>query len=88
MSTANRNTFSAKIKRTFTSVLPISKNRVGKCANCGTCCKLPKMCPLLKFKPNGESYCSIYKIRPLNCRKYPRTKSESVVEDICKYRFE
>ena len=32
-----RNSWPAKIKRTFTSVLPVSKNRKGKCINCGAC---------------------------------------------------
>ena len=37
---------------------------------------------------DGQSYCSIYLIRPLNCRKYPRTESECVTEDTCGFRFE
>ena len=82
------NTWFAKIRRTFTSVLPISERRKGKCLNCGACCKLPNVCPFLKYGPDGKSYCSIYTIRPLNCRKYPRTASEFITVDICNYRFE
>ena len=82
-----RNTWSAKIKRTFTSVLPVAKNRTGKCIDCGECCKLPNLCPFLKFKSNGKSYCSIYPIRPLNCRKYPRTESEHITIDTCGFKF-
>jgi len=84
----HKNNYTAKFKRAFTAVLPIAKNRTGKCANCGACCKLPTQCPFLKYKPSGESYCQIYKIRPLNCRKYPRTENESVVENTCEFRFE
>jgi hypothetical protein len=84
----SRNTWSAKIKRTLTSVLPVSKSRKGECLNCGVCCKLPNVCPFLKYTPDGKSYCSIYIIRPLNCRKYPRTESEFITADVCGYRFE
>jgi len=83
-----RNTWLARIKRTFTSVLPVSKKRKGKCINCGACCKLPNVCPFLKYKPNGKAYCSIYIIRPLNCRKYPRAESEFITAETCGYRFE
>jgi Fe-S-cluster containining protein len=82
------NTWFAKIKRTFTSILPVAKNREGKCIDCGACCKLPSKCPFLKFKPNGKSYCSIHPIRPLNCRKYPRTESEHITKDTCGIRFQ
>ncbi len=82
-----RNTWSAKIKRTFTSVLPVAKNRTGKCINCGECCKLPNVCPFLKFKSNSKSRCSIYSIRPLSCRKYPRTESELITKDTCGFKF-
>ena len=36
-----RNTWGAKVMRTFTSVLPVAKNRIGSCSDCGVCCKLP-----------------------------------------------
>jgi len=84
----NKNTWGAKLKRTATCLLPIEKNRRGKCNNCGECCKLPNVCLFLKFKKDGVSYCSIHKIRPLTCRKYPRTKDEWLTEGKCGYWFE
>jgi Fe-S-cluster containining protein len=83
-----RNTWSAKIKRTFTSPFPVAKNRTGKCIDCGECCKLPNVCAFLRFKSEGKSYCSIRGIRPLNCRRYPRKESEFVTKDTCGFRFE
>ncbi len=88
MADKNRNTWLAKTKRTFTSVLAVSENRKGKCVNCGACCRLPVDCPFLKPGPDGKIFCSIYAFRPLNCRKYPRTESELITEDTCGYRFE
>ena len=82
------NTVIAKTKRTLTSVLPVSRKRKGACVNCGECCKLPHVCPFLKHKPGGHSCCDIYPIRPLNCRKYPRAKSELSTADTCGFRFE
>ncbi|MBT4257628.1 hypothetical protein HOD88_00390 [archaeon] len=82
-----KNNYLAKLKRTLTSVLPISKQRTGDCINCGACCKLPKRCFFLKTKSNGKSYCSIYLIRPLNCRKYPRIKSEQLTQKTCGFKF-
>jgi uncharacterized protein len=77
-----------KAKRTITSILPIDKKRKGRCINCGECCKLPNICAFLKYHKNGKSYCSIHKMRPLNCRKYPRTTDEHVTSKKCGYRFE
>ncbi len=88
MADKKRNTWPARIKRTFTAVLPVSKRRKGQCTNCGACCRLPNICPFLKYKPDGKCYCSIYTIRPLNCRKYPRTESEFITADTCGHRFE
>ena len=88
MTNKKRNTWSAKVKRILTSILPIAKNRKGKCIDCGECCKLPNKCYFLKYKKNGKSYCSIYSIRPLNCRKYPRTKYEQITKDTCGFWFE
>jgi Fe-S-cluster containining protein len=82
------NTWSAKIKRTCTSILPVSKSRKGECVNCGECCKLPNICPFLKFKEDGTSCCLIYAFRPLNCRKYPRAESEFITAGECGYRFD
>lgn len=82
-----RNTWSARLKRTLNSTLPVSKDRAGRCISCGACCNLPHRCPFLRYKKNGESYCRIYLIRPLNCRKYPRSKDEFITEKSCGYRF-
>lgn len=83
-----KNNWLAKINRTFTAVLPIDKNRTGFCVRCGACCKLPNFCYFLKKKSDGSTYCSIHPVRPLNCRKYPRTKKECLTEDTCGFRFE
>ena len=82
-----KNTMLHKIKRTFTSILPVSKARTGQCKGCGECFKLPNVCPFLKFSSNGKSFCSIYKLRPLNCRKYPRTYTESRTKHVCGFKF-
>lgn len=84
---AKKNNLMAKLKRTLTSVLPVDKNRQGKCLNCGKCCYLPFRCPFLLKRKNGKSYCSIYIIRPLNCRKYPRTEKECLTNESCGYSF-
>ena len=42
----------------------------------------------LKFDDEGKSYCTIYPIRPLNCRKYPRTESEHITTDTCGFTFD
>lgn len=78
----------AKIKRTLTCVLPVAENRTGHCIGCGACCKLPRPCFFLRTGKDGRSYCAIYPIRPLNCRKYPRTASEWLTADTCGFRFE
>ncbi|MFH1431623.1 MAG: hypothetical protein ABIG84_00190 [archaeon] len=82
-----KNTIHAKIKRTLTSVLPVHKDRRGSCIGCGECCKLPNRCPFLKFSEDGRSSFSIYKIMPLNCRKYPRTRHEFITTYTCGYKF-
>jgi hypothetical protein len=83
-----KNTWAAKIRRTITSVLPVSKTRRGQCLRCGACCKLPNVCPWLRFDSEGKAICKIYPIRPLNCRKYPRTKSEHITTETCGIHFE
>ena len=82
-----KDTMVTKAKRTVTSVLPVSQSRSGECIDCGECCKLPNVCPFLKRRADGSSYCSIYRFRPLNCRKYPRTESEFLTADTCGFRF-
>ncbi len=78
-----KNTWLAKIRRNLTSFLPISKKRKGQCINCGVCCSLPNKCFFLR-----NNHCVIYKIRPLTCRKYPRTKAEFITPETCGYYFE
>ena len=88
MADQEKNTWGARIKRTFTSVLPVAEQRRGQCTQCGACCKLPNVCPFLKSNGDGHIYCRIYPLRPLNCRKYPRTPSEHITADTCGFRFE
>ena len=88
MADQKRNTWGARIKRTFTSVLPVAEQRRGQCIQCGACCKLPNVCPFLKSNGDGHIYCRIYPIRPLNCRKYPRTPSEHITAETCGFHFE
>jgi Fe-S-cluster containining protein len=88
MSDRQRNTWAAKLKRTLTCLLPVSKDRQGHCVNCGACCKLPNVCAFLKTGADGKGYCSVYFLRPLNCRKYPRTKSELITAETCGFRFD
>ncbi len=78
-----------KLIRTVTSVMPVDENRTGECNQCGECCKLPNKCIFLKTNSENVDYCSIYKIRPKNCRKFPRTKSqlESVI-NTCGFSFD
>ncbi len=82
-----KNTWSAKAKRTVTSVLPVDKSRNGSCNRCGACCKLPNPCPFLGVDEDGLCICKIYRLRPFNCRKYPRSKSELLTADTCGYSF-
>ena len=83
-----KNTWRAKTKRTVTAFLPVSQKRKGRCSACGECCKLPTVCPFLKYDSEDKSYCTVYSIRPLNCRKYPRTESELITAETCGYEFE
>jgi len=76
-----------KLKRSLTAFLPVASNRRGQCASCGKCCALPYRCPFLRFK-EGKSRCLIYLIRPLNCRKYPRTEAECLTKDYCSFKFD
>jgi Fe-S-cluster containining protein len=84
----SKNTWYAKFKRIATSILPVDKNRKGTCKRCGACCKLPNTCPFLSFDAQDKAVCKIYWLRPLNCRKYPRSKSELITADTCGYNFE
>jgi Fe-S-cluster containining protein len=82
--------FDGKLRRFGTSlVLPVDAKRSGECMRCGACCKFLVRCPFLKYEegnPNSAS-CRAYAIRPLQCRKYPRTKAEQIHHP-CGYRFD
>jgi hypothetical protein len=75
-----------KLRRTITSVLPVEDGRQGACQGCGECCKLAVPCPFLKMV-DGKSRCTVYKVRPLNCRKYPRSADEHITQKTCGYQF-
>ena len=77
-----------KFKRTFTSLLPVEEGRSGECNNCGACCHLPFRCVFLKTGENNKEFCSIYTVRPPNCRKFPRTREEhELVKNSCGFTF-
>lgn len=83
-----RNNHFAKVIRTITSVLSIEKSRNGSCKQCGACCKLPNPCNFLGYDENNKAICRIYRFRPLNCRKYPRSIKEHITKQICGFYFE
>lgn len=82
--------FKGKAKRFATSlVLPVDKKRTGECLNCGACCRFLVKCPFLRSSEDGRGpfTCAVYPIRPLQCRKYPRTRQEQIHHP-CGYSFE
>ncbi|MHA1648206.1 MAG: YkgJ family cysteine cluster protein [Promethearchaeota archaeon] len=83
-----KNNWGARILRTFTAFLPRDKKRKGECLRCGECCKLPNVCPFLRYDENHKARCLIYHIRPMNCRVYPRTKKEHITKETCGYYFD
>jgi uncharacterized protein len=90
VSSEGKGPFKGKAKRFATSlVLSVDKTRTGNCLNCGACCRFLVDCPFLKpVEGDKEAYrCMIYRIRPLQCRKYPRTKEEQIHQP-CGYEFE
>jgi Fe-S-cluster containining protein len=77
-----------KLKRTLTALLPVDKKRSGECNGCGDCCKLPFRCMFLKETEDGKARCSIYSVRPPNCRKFPRNKAQwEPVKENCGFSF-
>ena len=74
-----------KLTRTLTSFLLVEEGREGECKRCGKCCHLPKRCPCLTYDKD-MARCKIYPFRLPQCRKYPRTEKESLVET-CGYEF-
>lgn len=81
MTTAEINEMTHKVKRTFSAFLPVEEKRKGSCLRCGQCCEFAYGCPFY-----NEERCSIYSLRPPQCRKYPRTEEESIVAD-CGFTF-
>lgn len=92
--------FMGKIRRFFYIVFrpryvaEWRKRRRGMCRHCGACCKLAHKCLHLKTRPDGTSYCAIYKVRPPNCRAFPIDPIDLRERDIinpdipCGYWFE
>jgi Fe-S-cluster containining protein len=82
--------FDGKVTRFFTSfALPVDSNRGGECSRCGACCKFLFKCPFLRSEDGkpGSFRCAVYSVRPPQCRKYPRTRSEQIHLP-CGYTFE
>ena len=79
----------SKIKRTLTSILPVEKGRTGDCNGCAACCELPVRCAFLKTDSEGNGTCSIYRFRPPNCRKFPRSPAQlEEVAETCSFSFD
>ena len=79
----------SKFKRTLTSLLPVEEGRTGSCNGCGACCELPTRCTFLKTDSQGNNTCSIYRFRPPNCRKFPRSPAQlKEVAKTCSFSFE
>lgn len=79
----------SKLRRTLTSLLPVEKGRTGSCNGCGACCELPTRCTFLKTDSQGNNTCSIYRFRPPNCRKFPRSPAQlAEVAKTCSFSFE
>jgi len=77
-----------KIIRSFKSLLPVAPNRNRDCNSCGACCEIDFKCPFLRYdETTQKSRCSIYKFRPIGCRKYPRVSKELVTPEKCGYYF-
>ena len=77
-----------KLQRTFTAVLPVEEGRIGSCNGCGDCCKLPVRCTFLKRDANNNHTCGIYRFRPPNCRKFPRSPAQlETVKENCGFSF-
>ena len=84
MTLGNKPSILGKVHRFFTAFLPVDERRTGTCIRCGRCCT---NCKLLMFNDDSSTYCSIRKIRPIQCRKYPRTEKEQFTQSTCGYKF-
>src|SRR5574341_2545993 len=87
--TEKMNHLYGKTKRFTTSLIfSVDVKRAGECRNCGACCIFLYKCPFLKFENNNshKAICTVYSIRPPQCRKYPRTKREQIHQP-CGYYF-
>lgn len=63
------------------SFLPIRGGRKGNCRRCSNCCTFFSFrCPML-----WGNTCIIYRIRPLQCRKFPRTEKDLRLVKNCGY---
>ena len=61
--------------------------REGQCNQCGVCCNIFFHCPFLK-KDETHTVCSIYKMRPLQCKAFPFREQD--IKDInyqCTFKF-
>jgi len=76
-----------KTYRFFTAFFPVDKRRRGECSRCGTCCQKAN-CKFLKFDNDGKACCPVRMYRPLQCRKYPRTRREMFTQQTCGYKFD
>ena len=74
-------TWKIRISQFIEQFMPVSKNRIGECKNCGRCCQLGCKCLFYRHEK-----CVIYRIRPLNCRKSPRT-AKYLKKGCVGYRF-
>jgi len=62
--------------------------RLGKCAQCGKCCRLVFRCPFLSRGADGTALCLIYERRPGQCAAFPvDQKCLTEVNLECGYSF-
>lgn len=76
-----------RVYRFWSAFLPVDSKRRGKCVRCGMCCIKTK-CKIIEFGDDGNVRCPIYKYRPLQCKKYPRTEKELFTYTTCGHKFD
>ena len=84
---------SSKTRRFFQSFKGVESGRKGECTpeTCETsdgrkgaaCCKLGFVCPCL-----GERACKAYRVRPPNCRVFPRSREDLLLVKGCGFHWE